>query len=76
MCEFQKNVILTSSYTNVSTKKEQTMRQMLENLSWCQIHLYTQHTNIADKNYEKNEEKFRDLGFLTVDVFFFYLLHV
>ena len=37
---------------------------MLENLSWCQIHLYTQHTNIADKNYEKNG----DLGFLTVDV--------
>ena len=31
-------------------------RQMLENLSWCQIHLYTQHTNIADKKYEKTEQ--------------------
>ena len=33
-----------------------------------QIHLYTQHTNIADKNYEKNGANFRDLGFLKVDV--------
>ena len=41
---------------------------MLEDLSWCQIHLYTQHSNIADKNYEKNGANFRDLGFLTVDV--------
>ena len=41
---------------------------MLEDLSWCQIHLYTQHSNIADKNYEKNEANFRDLGFLTIDV--------
>ena len=41
---------------------------MLEDLSWCQIHLYTQHSNIADKNYEKNGANFRDLGFLTIDV--------
>ena len=43
---------------------------MLEDLSWCQIHLYTQHanSNIADKKYEKNGANLRDLGFLTVDV--------
>ena len=68
MYEFQRYgaLILSPSYENSSTNKE----QMLENLIWCQIHLYTQHTNIADKNYEKNGAKFRDLGFLTVDVTF------
>ena len=70
MYEFQiyGALTLTPSYENLSTNKE----QMLENLSWCQIYLYTQHansiSNIADMKYEKNGAHFRDLGFLTVDV--------
>ena len=30
---------------------------MLENLSWCQIHLYTQDINIADNKYDNKYEK-------------------